>query len=36
MALDQLAGRRDEPVATNAKNTAELDRRAVAAVWLSR
>jgi superfamily II DNA or RNA helicase len=31
-ALDRLAGRRDRPVATYAKDTAEVDRRAVAAV----
>ena len=31
-ALDRLAGRRDQPVATYAKDTAEVDRRAVAAV----
>lgn len=30
--MDRLAGRRDEPVTTYAKNTAEVDRRAVAAV----
>jgi len=30
--LDRLAGRRDAPVATFAKDTAEVDRRAVAAV----
>ncbi len=30
--LDRLAGRRDAPVATYAKDTAEVDRRAVAAV----
>ena len=31
-ALDRLAGRRDQPVATYVKDTAEVDRRAVAAV----
>ena len=30
--LDRLAGRRDKPIATYAKDTAEVDRRAVAAV----
>lgn len=30
--LERLAGRRDQPVATYAKDTAEVDRRAVAAV----
>ena len=30
--LDRLAGRRDAPVATYARDTAEVDRRAVAAV----
>jgi superfamily II DNA or RNA helicase len=30
--LDRLAGNRDKPVATYAKNTAEVDRRAIAAV----